>query len=52
MHRDELRSFFTTGFPKLFEAFYIQECLMQKYMPELYRHLVPHLLYCRRASIL
>lgn len=29
------------GFPMLFESFSVQERLMQKYIPDVYRHLVP-----------
>jgi hypothetical protein len=35
----ETRQLFVTGFPKLFETFYVQERLMRKYLPRLHKHL-------------
>jgi hypothetical protein len=38
--RDDLHYLYIPGFPALMESFYIQERLIQKYLPKLYRHLV------------
>lgn len=35
----ETRQLFITGFPKLFETFFVQERLMRKYLPRLHHHL-------------
>ncbi len=35
MERDGVRTFFTAGFPMLFETFHVQETLMERYMPKL-----------------
>lgn len=42
MSRDDLRLMYCTGFPLLFEYFWIQERLMKKFLPKLWRHLEQH----------
>jgi hypothetical protein len=42
MARDELRLMYRTGFPLLFEYFWIQERLMKKFLPSLWVHLSKH----------
>lgn len=38
--RDHLHNLYVPGFPTLMESFYIQEALLQRYMPKLYHHLI------------
>jgi hypothetical protein len=40
MHREKLRTFYTSGFPLLFESFFIQEKLMQLFIPSVHKKLV------------
>ncbi len=42
MQRDDLRLMYKTGFPLLFEYFWIHERLMRKFVPELAKHLDKH----------
>lgn len=42
MARDNLRLMYRTGFPLLFEYFWIQERLMKKFLPNLWIHLEKH----------
>lgn len=42
MARDDLRLMYRTGFPLLFEYFWIQERLMKKFLPALWTHLERH----------
>lgn len=42
MQRDDLRLMYKSGFPLLFEYFWIQERLMKKFIPELAKHLEKH----------
>lgn len=42
MSRDDLRLMYRTGFPLLFEYFWIQERLMRKFLPRLWDHLEKH----------
>ena len=42
MARDDLRLMYRTGFPLLFEYFWIQERLMKKFLPNLCAHLENH----------
>jgi hypothetical protein len=42
MARDDLRLMYRTGFPLLFEYFWIQERLMKKFLPKLWQHLSKH----------
>lgn len=42
MQRDDIRLMYKTGFPLLFEYFWIQERLMKKFVPELAAHLERH----------
>ncbi len=42
MSRDDLRLMYRTGFPLLFEYFWIQERLMKKFLPKLWDHLEKH----------
>ncbi|KAF7732155.1 hypothetical protein EC973_006410 [Apophysomyces ossiformis] len=37
--RDQLHNLFVPGFPALMESFYIQDTLVQRYLPKLFRHL-------------
>lgn len=42
LRRDDLRLMYKTGFPLLFEYFWIQERLMKKFLPDLWVHLEKH----------
>lgn len=42
MSRDNLRLMYRSGFPLLFEYFWIQEKLMKKFLPSLWQHLSKH----------
>ena len=44
MARDDLRLMYRTGFPLLFEYFWIHERLMKKFLPNLWTHLEKHLI--------
>lgn len=38
--RDKLHNLYIPGFPSLMESFYIQEALLKRFLPKLYKHLV------------
>ena len=40
MQRERLRTFYTSGFPLLFETFYVQEKLMDLFIPSVRKRLV------------
>ena len=48
--RDGLHDLFIPGFPALMESFYIQEQLVERYLPKLHRHLVSELLFYATCS--
>ncbi|KAI7898047.1 rab-GTPase-TBC domain-containing protein [Cokeromyces recurvatus] len=50
--RDQLHNLFIPGFPTLIENFYIQEALLQQYLPKLYKHLACPAIFIQQDGIL